>query len=62
MSCLLRSESDLQLLVGAWYAAELVDEVHVPGRAAELAVRGALKTEILLERHGVTDSAILLSS
>jgi hypothetical protein len=34
----------------------------VPGRAAELPVRGALKTEVLLQRHGVTNRSILLLS
>jgi hypothetical protein len=36
---LLVVEGDLDLLVGGVDPVELVDEVHVPGGAAELAVR-----------------------
>ncbi len=38
---------------------ELVDEVHVPRRAAELAVGGRLETELLLQGHGLADGRVL---
>ena len=38
---------------------ELVDEVHVPRRAAELAVRGRLEPDLLLLAHGVSDRRVL---
>ena len=40
-------------------AAELVDEVHVPGRAAELAVGDVLQADVLLQRDDVADRRVL---
>jgi hypothetical protein len=47
------------LLVGLRDAAELVDEVHVPRRAAVLAVGGRLQADLLLHGHGVADGVVL---
>ena len=38
---------------------ELVDEVHVPRRAAELAVRRGLQSDLLLHAHGLADRLVL---
>ena len=38
-------------------AAELVDEVHVPRRPAELAVGGRLQADLLLHAHHLGDGA-----
>ena len=40
-------------------AAELVDEVHVPGLAAELAVGGRLQAHVLLHGHDLADGLVL---
>ena len=48
-----------ELLVGLGDAAELVDEVHVPGPAAELAVGGRLEADALLRRDGLDDRGVL---
>ena len=40
-------------------AAELVDEVHVPGGAAELAVGRRLQADVLLHAHRVADGLVL---
>ena len=40
-------------------AAELVDEVHVPGGAAELAVGGHAQPDVLLHLHGFADRLVL---
>jgi hypothetical protein len=40
-------------------AAELVDEVHVPGSAAELAVGGGAQPGIFLHLHGFADRLVL---
>ena len=40
-------------------AAELVDEVHVPGRAAELAVGGRAQADVLLQLDRVADRVVL---
>src|SRR6185312_8314948 len=50
---------DAQLLVGLRDAAELVDEVHVPGPAAELAVGGRLEADALLHRDRLHDRRVL---
>ena len=39
--------------------AEPVDEVHVPGGAAELAVGGRLQTDVLLHRDHIADRVVL---
>jgi hypothetical protein len=39
--------------------AELVDEVHVPGGAAELAVRGRAQAHLLLHAHDLADGVVL---
>ena len=48
-----------QLLVGAVDPAELVDEVHVPGRPAELAVGRGLQADLLLHPDDVADRGVL---
>ena len=48
-----------QVAGGVADAAQLVDEVHVPGRAAELAVGGRLQAEPLLHRDGIGDRVVL---
>ena len=40
-------------------AAEPVDEVHVPGRAAELAVGGRAQADVLLQLDRVADRVVL---
>jgi len=47
-----------QLLVGRVDALELVDEVHVPRRAAELAVGRGTQTRVALEGHRVADRPV----
>ena len=47
-------------LVGSLvHPVQLVDEVHVPGRAPELTVGGGLKADVFLHAHDVTDRAVL---
>ena len=41
------------------HPAQLVDEVHVPGRPAELAVGGGLQADLLLHGHHVGDRLVL---
>ena len=48
-----------QLLVGPRDPTELVDEVHVPRAAAELAVGGRLEPDVLLHPHDVADGVVL---
>ena len=48
-----------EFLVGAGDAAELVDEVHVPRRAAELAVGHRAQAEVLLQGDDVADRVVL---
>ena len=52
-------ELDQDLLVGVGDPAERVDEVHVPGRAAELAVGGRLQADLLLLAHDVANRVVL---
>jgi hypothetical protein len=40
-------------------AVERVDEVHVPRRAAELAVGGGVQSDVLLHAHDVADRLVL---
>jgi hypothetical protein len=47
------------LLVGRGDPAEAVDEVHVPGGAAELAVGGRRQPDLLLQGHRVADRGVL---
>ena len=49
----------LDALVGALDPAEPVDEVHVPRRAPELAVRRRLQPDALLHRDDVPDRLVL---
>ena len=46
-------------VVDPGHPAERVDEVHVPGRAPELAVGGAAQAGVLLHPHRVADGRIL---
>ncbi len=52
-------EVDLDLLVGPADALDLVDEVHVPRRTAELAVGDRLEPGILLQAYDVRDRGVL---
>ena len=52
-------ELDLDALLGVGDPAERVDEVHVPRRAAELAVGGRLQADLLLLAHDVADGVVL---
>ena len=56
---LLVVELDLDLLVGLVDAVELVDEVHVPRRAAELTVGGRLEADLLLHPDRVANRLVL---
>jgi hypothetical protein len=53
------AELDLQVLRCSRDTAEPVDEVHVPGGAAELAVGGRLQTDVLLHRDHIADRVVL---
>ena len=53
------AEVHLDLLVGLAHAVELVDEVHVPRRAPELAVGRGLQPDVLLHAHDVADRVVL---
>ena len=48
-----------QLLVGPRDPTQLVDEVHVPRAAAQLAVGGRLEPDLLLHPHDVADGVVL---
>ena len=48
-----------EFLVGPGDAAELVDEVHVPRRAAELPVGRRAEAEVLLQGDDVADGVVL---
>ena len=52
-------ERDLDPVVAWVNAVEAVDEVHVPRRAAELAVGRSLEADVLLHPHGVADRLVL---
>ena len=52
-------EVDPDLLVRPADAVDRVDEVHVPGRTAELAVGRRLQPGIALHPHGVGDRRVL---
>src|SRR5690606_36458843 len=52
-------EPHLDLLVGRADPAEPVDEVHVPGRAAELPVGGRPQPRLALHAHDVADRGVL---
>ena len=57
---LLVAELDVDLVaVDLLDPVQLVDEVHVPRGAAELAVGGRLEADILLHRHNVPDRVVL---
>jgi hypothetical protein len=53
------AELDLQVLGCLRDTAEPVDEVHVPGGAAELAVGGRLQTDVSLHRDHIADRVVL---
>ena len=52
-------ELDPDVARGLLDAAELVDEVHVPGRASELAVGGRLQADVALHLDDLADRLIL---
>ena len=52
-------ELDRQVAGRLLDAVELVDEVHVPRGAAELAVGGRLQADVLLHAHHVADRVVL---
>ena len=54
---LLVAEVDLQLLLRRADAAELIDEVHVPGRTTELAVGRRPQSDLLLQAYGGRDGS-----
>jgi hypothetical protein len=56
---LLVVELDLQVAGCLRHAVELVDEVHVPRRAAKLAVGGAAQPDVLLQLHDLPDRLVL---
>ncbi len=56
---LLVAHLDAQRLVGLADAAELIDEVHVPGATAELAVGRGLQPDVLLHLHDLADGVVL---
>ena len=53
------AEVDLQLLLRRADAAELVDEVHVPGGTPELPVGRRLQAHLLLQAYGGLDALVL---
>ena len=59
MPALLVAHLHGQLFVGLVDAVDLVDEVHVPRGAAELAVGGGLQADLLLHAHHVADGLVL---
>jgi hypothetical protein len=56
------AEVHADLLVGPAYAAELVDEVHVPGRTPELPVGGRPQADVALHADDVPDRLVLDSA
>src|SRR5579872_2521271 len=46
-------------MVAVGDAADLVEEIHMPGAAAHLAIGDALEAEIALQLDPVTDSGVL---
>jgi hypothetical protein len=52
-------ELDRQVAGRSADAADLVDEVHVPGRAAELAIGRRLEADLFLHRDHVLDGRVL---
>ena len=50
---------DAQGGVGLGHPADLVEEIHVPGAAAELAVGHPCEANLLLHAGGITDRGIL---
>ena len=52
-------ELDRQVARRLGDAVERVDEVHVPGGAAELAVGDRLQPDLLLHAHDVADRLVL---
>src|SRR5690606_9028413 len=56
---LLVAEPDRDVALDLAHAAELVDEVHVPGGAAELAVGGRPQADVLLHLDDLADLLVL---
>ena len=46
------------VLLDLAHAADLVQEIHVPGRAAEFAIGDALQAELFLHRHDVANRIV----
>ena len=46
------------VLLDLAHAADLVEEIHVPGRAAELAVGDALQAQLFLQLHDVANGDV----
>ena len=57
VALLIVKASLLPVLVGR-HAADLVQEVHVPGAPAELAVGDAFEADVFLHLHDVADRAV----
>jgi hypothetical protein len=55
-------ELDADAFLGVADPAERVDEVHVPRRAPELAIRRRLQPDLLLLAHDVADRLVLDAS
>src|SRR5205085_9509765 len=55
-------ELDMEDPVGLGDTADLVEEIHVPGAAAELAIGDALEAELGLHRDGLFDAVVLAAA
>jgi len=55
-------ELDMEDPVGLGDAADLVEKIHVPGAAAELAIGDALEAELGLHRDGLFDAVVLAAA
>jgi len=53
------SELDAQRLVGLGHSADLVEEIHVPRAAAELAVGDAFEANLLLDPRDIANRCVL---
>src|SRR5207248_3070073 len=55
-------ELDVQDAIGLLDAADLIEEIHVPGTAAELAVGDTFEAELGLHRDRTADAVILATA